>query len=415
MSIKEQYWKYSLIVIILFMGVIIFRQITPFLGGLLGALTMYILVRTHMNYLTEKRKMKRSISALLITAETIMVFLVPLGLIIWLVVNKLQDINLAPQTFIEPIQQVAEFIKEKTGYDVLGKDTLSFIVSILPRVGQIIMEGASSLAVNLFVMIFVLYFMLIGGKKMEAYVNDILPFNEANTQEVIREINMIVRSNAIGIPLLAIIQGGVAMIGYLIFGAPNILLLGFLTCFATIIPMVGTALVWFPVAAYLAISGDWFHAIGLAAYGAIVVSQSDNLIRFILQKKMADTHPLITIFGVVIGLPLFVLSFSLFTISVCTIGYTFAIRLYAKRKPTSHGNCLHFPSFFVHAMKLITCVKFCLLFWNKITRSSKSLLSMTLPLMKQKMCWDTWKKNILISTIVLHRTAPAISATRNWL
>ena len=305
MSIKEQYWKYSLIVIILFMGVIIFRQITPFLGGLLGALTMYILVRTHMNYLTEKRKMKRSISALLITAETIMVFLVPLGLTIWLVVNKLQDINLAPQTFIEPIQQVAEFIKEKTGYDVLGKDTLSFIVSILPRVGQIIMEGASSLAVNLFVMIFVLYFMLIGGKKMEAYVNDILPFNEANTQEVIREINMIVRSNAIGIPLLAIIQGGVAMIGYLIFGAPNILLLVFLTCFATIIPMVGTALVWFPVAAYLAISGDWFHAIGLAAYGAIVVSQSDNLIRFILQKKMADTHPLITIFGVVIGLPLF--------------------------------------------------------------------------------------------------------------
>ena len=305
MSTKEQYWKYSLIVIILFMGIIIFRQITPFLGGLLGALTIYILVRGQMRYLVEKRKIKRSLSALLITAETIFVFLIPLGLTVWMVVNKLQDINLDPQTYIAPIQQVAEFIKEKTGYDVLGKDTLTFIVSILPRIGQIIMESISSLAINLFVMIFVLYFMLIGGKKMEAYVNDILPFNETNTQEVIHEINMIVRSNAIGIPLLAIIQGGVATIGYLLFGAPNILLLGFLTCFATIIPMVGTALVWFPVAAYLAISGDWFNAIGIAAYGAIVVSQSDNLIRFILQKKMADTHPLITIFGVVIGLPLF--------------------------------------------------------------------------------------------------------------
>ena len=305
MSTKEQYWKYSLIVIILFMGIIIFRQITPFLGGLLGALTIYILVRGQMRYLVEKRKLKRSLSALLITAETIFVFLIPLGLTVWMVVNKLQDINLDPQTYIAPIQQIAEFIKEKTGYDVLGKDTLTFIVSILPRIGQIIMESISSLAINLFVMIFVLYFMLIGGKKMEAYVNDILPFNETNTQEVIHEINMIVRSNAIGIPLLAIIQGGVATIGYLLFGAPNILLLGFLTCFATIIPMVGTALVWFPVAAYLAISGDWFNAIGIAAYGAIVVSQSDNLIRFILQKKMADTHPLITIFGVVIGLPLF--------------------------------------------------------------------------------------------------------------
>lgn len=62
-------------------------------------------------------------------------------------------------------------------------------------------------------------------------------------------------------------------------------MLGFLTCFATIIPMVGTALVWFPVAAYLAISGDWFNAIGLFGYGAIVVSQSDNLIRFILQRR----------------------------------------------------------------------------------------------------------------------------------
>ena len=177
MNLKEQYWKYSLIVIILFMGVIIFRQITPFLGGLLGAFTIYILVRTQMHHLTEKKKMKRSISALLITAETIFVFLVPLGLTIWMIVNKLQDINLAPQTFVEPIQQVAGFIKEKTGYDVLGKDTLSFIVSILPRIGQLIMSSISSLAVNLFVMIFVLYFMLIGGKKMEAYINDILPFN----------------------------------------------------------------------------------------------------------------------------------------------------------------------------------------------------------------------------------------------
>ena len=305
MSIKEQYWKYSLIVIILLMGVIIFRQITPFLGGLLGALTIYILVRNQMIYLTVTRKMKRSLSAFLITSETVLVFLVPAGLTIWLLVNKLQDINLAPETFIAPIQQTAVTIKEKTGYDVLGNDTLSFIVSLLPRIGQAIMGGISNLAANLFVMIFVLYFMLTGGQKMESYVNDILPFNETNTNDVIHEIYMIVRSNAIGIPLLAIIQGGVAMIGYLIFGAPNIWLLGFLTCFATVIPMVGTALVWVPIAAYFALNGEWFNAIGLFAYGGLIISQLDNLIRFILQKKMADIHPLITIFGVVVGLPLF--------------------------------------------------------------------------------------------------------------
>ena len=305
MSIKEQYWKYSLIVIILFMGIIIFRQITPFLGGLLGALTIYILVRTQMAHLTERWKLKRSVAALLITAETVMVFLVPLGLTVWLLVSKLQDINLDPQTFIAPMQQVAEFIKEKTGYDVLGKDTLSFIVSILPRIGQIIMESISSLAINLFVMIFVLYFMLIGGTKMEQYIYELLPFSDSNKKHVMNEINMIVRANAIGIPLLAIIQGAIATLGYYLFDAPSALLFGFLTCFATVIPIVGTTLVWFPLAAYMAISGDWPHAIGLLLYCGLIVTNIDNLIRFILQKKMADTHPLITIFGVVIGLSLF--------------------------------------------------------------------------------------------------------------
>lgn len=305
MSTKEQYWKYSLIAIIIGLGIILFRQIAPFMGGLLGALTIYILVRKQMMYLSDKRKMKRSIAATLITAEAILCFLVPLGLVVWLAVVNLQNINLDPQAIIAPFEEAANIIKAKTGYYILGKDTVAYVISILPRIGQAIMGGISSFAVNIFVLVFVLYFMLIGGKKMEQYVNDLLPFNDDNTQNVIHEINMIVRSNAIGIPLLAVIQGGVAMIGYWIFGAPNILFTSFLTCFASIIPMVGTALVWFPIAVYMALIGNWVQAIGLAIYGGAVISQLDNLIRFIIQKKMADIHPLITVFGVVIGLSLF--------------------------------------------------------------------------------------------------------------
>lgn len=305
MTTKEQYWKYSLIAIIIGLGIILFRQITPFLGGLLGALTIYILVRKQMIHLSEKRKMKRSIAATLITAEAILCFLVPLALVVWLAVINLQNINLDPQAIIAPFEEAAAIVKAKTGYNLLSGDALSYVISILPRVGQTVMGGISSFAVNMFVLVFVLYFMLIGGKKMEKYINDILPFNETNTQHVVHEINMIVRSNAIGIPLLAIIQGGVAMIGYWIFGAPNILLSGLLTCFASIIPMVGTALVWIPIAVYMALIGNWLQAAGLAAFGAIVISQLDNLIRFIIQKKMADIHPLITIFGVVIGLSIF--------------------------------------------------------------------------------------------------------------
>lgn len=305
MSIKEQYWKYSLITIILGLGLLLFLKMTPFMGGILGACTIYIMVRGQMLYLKKKKKIRKSITAIILLIEAILCFLVPLSLAVWLLINKLQTVNVDTTAFVNTVTNLADWIRQKTEYDLLSKENISSIASILPGIGQFLMGGISSFAVNLFVLVFVLYFMLIGGTKMEQYIYELLPFSDSNKKHVMNEINMIVRANAIGIPLLAIIQGAIATLGYYLFDAPSALLFGFLTCFATVIPIVGTALVWFPLAAYMAISGDWPHAVGLLLYCGLIVTNIDNLIRFILQKKMADTHPLITIFGVVIGLSLF--------------------------------------------------------------------------------------------------------------
>lgn len=305
MSVKEQYRKYSLITIILGLGLLLFLKMTPFMGGILGACTIYIMVRDQMLYLTQKKKIRKSVTAIILLIEAILCFLVPLSLAVWLLISKLQTVNVDTATFVDTITNLADWIHRKTEYDLLSKENISSIASILPGIGQFLMGGISSFAVNLFVLVFVLYFMLIGGTKMEQYIYELLPFSNSNKKHVMNEINMIVRANAIGIPLLAIIQGAIATLGYYLFDAPSALLFGFLTCFATVIPIVGTTLVWFPLAAYMAISGDWPHAIGLLLYCGLIVTNIDNLIRFILQKKMADTHPLITIFGVVIGLSLF--------------------------------------------------------------------------------------------------------------
>lgn len=305
MSVKEQYRKYSLITIILGLGLLLFLKMTPFMGGILGACTIYIMVRDQMLYLTQKKKIRKSVTAIILLIEAILCFLVPLSLAVWLLISKLQTVNVDTATFVDTITNLADWIRRKTEYDLLSKENISSIASILPGIGQFLMGGISSFAVNLFVLVFVLYFMLIGGTKMEQYIYELLPFSDSNKKHVMNEINMIVRANAIGIPLLAIIQGAIATLGYYLFDAPSAFLFGFLTCFATVIPIVGTTLVWFPLAAYMAISGDWPHAIGLLLYCGLIVTNIDNLIRFILQKKMADTHPLITIFGVVIGLSLF--------------------------------------------------------------------------------------------------------------
>ena len=135
------------------------------MGGLLGACTIYIMLRKQMFYLTHKRHFGKGISAVLLLLETILCFLVPLGLVVWLAVVNLQNINLDPQAIIAPFEEAANIIKAKTGYYILGKDTVAYVISILPRIGQAIMGGISSFAVNIFVLVFVLYFMLIGGQK----------------------------------------------------------------------------------------------------------------------------------------------------------------------------------------------------------------------------------------------------------
>ena len=265
MSVKEQYRKYSLITIILGLGLLLFLKMTPFMGGILGACTIYIMVRDQMLYLTQKKKIRKSVTAIILLIEAILCFLVPLSLAVWLLISKLQTVNVDTATFVDTITNLADWIRRKTEYDLLSKENISSIASILPGIGQFLMGGISSFAVNLFVLVFVLYFMLIGGTKMEQYIYELLPFSDSNKKHVMNEINMIVRANAIGIPLLAIIQGAIATLGYYLFDAPSALLFGFLTCFATVIPIVGTTLVWFPLAAYMAISGDWPHAIGFFA------------------------------------------------------------------------------------------------------------------------------------------------------
>ena len=333
LSVREKYWRYSLFVLIAGLGLTIFAELTPFLGGLLGAVTIYVLLRRQMWFLSERRRWRRSLAASLLLGEAIFFFLVPISLIVWMVVDKIQGVALDPQSVITPVRHVAGLIQQKTGYDLWSESNLQSVLGYLPRAGQWLVGGIVNFAVNLVVLLFVLYFMLIGGLRMETYCREILPFDRCAARSVMREIHMIVRSNAIVIPLLAvsqattpcetassgmmmafvrtimwisrISQGVVAYVGYLAFGVPEPLFWGVLTCFATILPIVGTALVWLPLAAYMSLDGNWGQGVGLVMYGTLVVTQVDNLVRMVMQKKMADVHPLITIFGVFIGLSLF--------------------------------------------------------------------------------------------------------------
>ena len=115
----------------------------------------------------------------------------------------------------------------------------------------------------------------------------------------------VVRSNAIGIPLVAFAQGIIALIGFLIFGVEEPFFWFVIVTIGSMIPFVGTLVGIFPVFLISLSSGETFQAWAILIYGIVVVGTTDNVIRLYVLKKLDDVHPLITLIGVIVGVPIF--------------------------------------------------------------------------------------------------------------
>ena len=112
-------------------------------------------------------------------------------------------------------------------------------------------------------------------------------------------------SNVLGQGLIAIIQGTLLGIGFLIFGLSDPFFWGIVGIFLSMIPFFGTPFLFVPAGLIAISNGNIGAGIGIILYGYLLVTMIDNFIRMAIGRKIANTHPLITIIGVVIGFPLF--------------------------------------------------------------------------------------------------------------
>ena len=161
------------------------------------------------------------------------------------------------------------------------------------------------LLTNLIMMFFLLYYLLVNGRETERYLGKVIPLKHENVNLLAGETKMMIKANALGIPIICIIQGAFAALGYWIFGIEDWGLWGFVTGVFAFFPLVGTMIIWVPLVGYLFIHGDNWHAIGLTIYSVVVTGNVDYLARLKLMKYMGDVHPLITVLGVIVGLNLF--------------------------------------------------------------------------------------------------------------
>ncbi|MFN4084020.1 MAG: AI-2E family transporter [Bacteroidia bacterium] len=154
-------------------------------------------------------------------------------------------------------------------------------------------------------MYFILFYLLINHKKIPAFLKEILPFDAETVDVFLKELESMTKSNVIGAPILALSQGLAAILAFAFLDAPEPVFWGAMCGIFSFIPVVGSAIIWIPMCLIMYINGMVWQPIVIALYGALIISNIDNLIRMFIQKYFANVHPLVTILGVIVGLQLF--------------------------------------------------------------------------------------------------------------
>ena len=305
-TIEHARIKQSIVIaVILILGITIIYELRAFMSGILGAVTLYVLLRSSMLKLTEKYCWPKAVASILLITASVLLILIPLGAIVQLLYTKLSSFEINTNQVHKGVIAIVNTVEETTGIKLMSDSFIAEIQSVISGAIQIVLNTTYSLAINAIMLCFLLYFMLTNVRKLDKALFRLLPLTEKHAKRLVLDSKKMVVSNAVGIPLIAIIQGMVAAFGYWIFGVSDPLFWGLITGAFGILPVVGTTIIWLPMGVYLMIEAEVWQGVGLIIFGAAIITSIDNLIRFILQKKMANVHPIVTVLGVIIGINLF--------------------------------------------------------------------------------------------------------------
>ena len=293
-----------LLLVLLFIGILIFFEMLPYLSGVLGAITIYVLLRKPMKRLVNKG-WNSQLAAIVLLSLSFIGIMLPVAGIVFMLGNKISDVATNSERVLNALKIELENIQNYVGFDLSSKIDTSEVSSAVSSKLQSFAGSTFEVILAVFIMYFLLFYMLTNRRKLKESLFEYIPLGKDNLKIIGEDVSKMVRSNALGIPLVAISQGVVALIGFFIFGIENPIFWFVMVTVGSMIPFVGGLLGIVPAFILTYANGDAFQAWGILLYGIIIVGSTDNLIRLFVLKKLDNVHPLITLIGVIIGVPLF--------------------------------------------------------------------------------------------------------------
>ncbi|HLS96194.1 MAG TPA: AI-2E family transporter [Sphingobacterium sp.] len=294
-----------ILLIVITLGCILLYAMRGIYGAILGALVMYTLFRKVNIFLIERWRWPKPFTAAVIITISVFIIVLPFLGIGSMLVGKALELQDDPAWIKQLINAVNKFAGDLFGKPDLLKEQLQASAAYVGGLLTTVLGGAANVFLEITVMYFVLYFLLVNYKGFENSFIHYLPFDEEQAIIFGEELKNITYSNIIGQTIIAIVQGGCLALGFVIFGVEDPLFWGVICAILSFIPLLGPPLIFVPAALILLSHGNSWQGIGLLIWGFGLVINIDNVLRLVIAKKVGDIHPLITVVGVIIGLPLF--------------------------------------------------------------------------------------------------------------
>ena len=289
-------------VVILVCAAAIVWGLVPYLPGLLGAGVFYVIVTPAHRRLA--RRIPAKVSAATLSILAFLLILVPGS---WLLSTAVAEATEAVRGF-----QRSGVLDRLAGARLGGID----VEAQLSRAGSELVRWLSGQAwaffgsatratINLAIALLGLYYLLVSADALGRRLRRLVPIADALWDRLTARFVGVTQAMLLGTFLTAILQGVLVGGACAVVGLPGAVFWGLVTACAAVLPVLGSALVWLPAAGYLMLDQRYGAAVFMLLFGAVVVSNLDNVVWMVVYRKVSGIHPMLTLVGAFAGMEVF--------------------------------------------------------------------------------------------------------------
>ena len=293
------------LLIIVALGCLIAFSLQGIFGSILSTLVLYTILRPGYLYLVEVKKWNSRVTAILLLLASVVVLVLPFYGLSSMVITKIAELQSDHIYYKNLLFKIKNLVPVGAEVQNLIEEGLRKMGTWAADLFPSLISGAFNIVLGLLLMYFLLYFMLVEHEKFENALVKYAPFREQNAFRFAEEMRNTTYANVVGQGLICLVQGSLVSLSFFALGYTDPLFWGVITTFVCFVPVLGPPIIFLPAALLQIANGNAFAGYAMLAIGFIVIINIDNVLRFIIAKKVGNIHPIITVIGVVIGIPLF--------------------------------------------------------------------------------------------------------------